>query len=182
MAERRVLQARQPVRQSHGMQRVRGRLDLRRAPDEDDVDAGEDDHRRSERARRRDATRELGDCSGGERDERDRRRLRQEPVSEPRDEPDADRERRPQRREERCRDAAEPREPLRAVGDDAQHGDADAERGRRRERPGRAAAVCGCATARHERRPRLCGAQHGVRRGKGQGPGVSGRFRMLSVA
>jgi hypothetical protein len=116
------------------MQRGRRRLDLRCSPDEDDVEDGEQNHGGRERLRRRDARRQLGDGRAGERDERDRCGLRDEPVREPRDEPDSERERCAQCREQRRRDGAEPREEMWAVGDDAEDRDAATEGRRRHER------------------------------------------------
>ena len=93
-AERRVLQARDRMaggrRDRRVVQRRRRRPDLRRSPDEHDVDDGEHDEPGGERPARRERRGELGDRHGGERDQRDRRALREQPVGEPGDEPEHD--------------------------------------------------------------------------------------------
>ncbi len=166
------------------VERRRRRPDLRRAPDEHDVEHGERDEADRERPGRRDRARDLGHRDGSECDERHRRALREQAVREPRDEPERDRERRALRPcggEHRGRDRGDERERVRSARDGAEDDDPDAERSGGEGDPDPAAAGRPARASRQQDDGRLRRAQHGVRRGEAQGPGVSGRLRMPSV-
>ena len=69
------------------MECARRRLHVARAPHEDDVKDRDDDETGGDRPGRRQARDELRDRDRRKRDERDRCRLRDEPVRLPRDDP-----------------------------------------------------------------------------------------------
>jgi len=106
------------------------------APDEEDVDDGDEDEPGGDRPGGCDVRDEAGDGDRGECDERDRRGLRNQAVGPPGDEPQTRREGQPQSSrggEERGPDRAGPGERVRAA--QPQRGDAAAERNGRQENP-----------------------------------------------